>query len=196
MNDDCQKLLAERERKIKELEEKIRELERKLMKYEIKAVYSGIIPDDVLDELIKLPPERIVLEIGKYLRERSAKEEDTRKLDEVRREIESLTEDVRRAEERAEKIVKIELQSVTAKVGVDLTFTQKHDYDGSDVLFLSEDLMERLNVREGDYVAVKKDGIVNLRVLPYSKPGFVVLPTWAREKIGAKVNDYVEVVRK
>lgn len=61
---------------------------------------------------------------------------------------------------------------------------------------LGEDLMNALKVSEGDYIVVQKNGSVNLRVIPYSKSGFIVLPSWVREKIGAKLNDFVEVMKK
>jgi len=64
LDDECQKLLAEKEALIRELQGKVKELELKLKSYEIRDVYRGIIPDEVLGELIKLPPEQMVIEIG------------------------------------------------------------------------------------------------------------------------------------
>ncbi len=189
MDEECQKLLAEKDARIRELEERVKELERKIMRYELKSVYQGIIPDDVLEKILNLPPERMVIEIGKYLK-RQVSERSVEKLAEIKRGLEVAAKELKRTESGLGEA------KVTAVVGVDLAFTQKYDFEGSDVMLLSKDLMEKLGVGEGDYVTVRKDGSVNLRVLPYSKPGFIVLPSWVREKIGAKVKDRVEVVRR
>ncbi|WP_202320332.1 hypothetical protein [Archaeoglobus neptunius] len=201
MDEECQKLLAEKEETIRDLQEKIKELEMKLKAYEIRDVYRGIIPDDVLEKLVKLPPDQMVIEIGKYLREKAAgmesevKERNDKisKLKEGISEVASLTKD---AEVEATKAVELITGTVKAKVGVDLNFAQKYDFEGSDIAFLGEDLMETLKVEEGNYVTVRKNGSVNLRVMSYSKKGFVIVPTWVREKLGVKINDFVEVSRK
>ncbi len=183
--DDCEKLLAEKEAKIRELEEKIRELDKKLRRYELKSIYEGIIPENVLESILDLPPEKLVFEIGKYLKQ-SASEKT--KSDQFLKMKESL--------KTTETKEKLQESLVNARVGVDLAYTQKYDFEGSDVAFLSEDLAVKLGVREGEYVTVKKNGSINMRVQFYSKPGFIILPTWVRDKIGAKVNDSVEVVRR
>jgi len=136
-----------------------------------------------------LPPEMMLIEIGKYLREKTVEraELDAERV-RMEKEIGKTAEDIKTAEAK--------LAGVRARVGVDLNFTQRYDFSGSDVIFLGEDLMKTLGASEGDYIVVQKDGSVNLRVLPYAKSGFIVLPTWVREKIGAKVNDYVEVIKK
>ena len=198
MDDECQKLLAEKEAIIRELQEKVKELEAKLKSYEIREVYKGIIPDDVLEEFVKLPPEQMVIEIGRYLREKGStgQVEAKKTVNDVRQEIASVEEEVSKAEKEVEKTISTITGAAKTKVGVDLTFTQKYDYEGSDVAFLAEDIMNAIGVKEGEYVSVKKNGTVNLRVLPYSKEGFIVVPTWVREKLGVKVNDFVEVVRR
>jgi hypothetical protein len=56
--------------------------------------------------------------------------------------------------------------------------------------------MEKLGVEEDDYVLVKKNGFVRMRVIPHVGSGVIVMPTWAREKIGAKLNEEVEVIKK
>lgn len=190
MDEECQKLLNEKDELIRELQEKIKELEMKIKSYEIREVYRGILPDEVLEELVKLPPDQMVIEIGKYLKERESVQVGT---------VKERNEKIAKIKE-VEKI-KVETETkkdtiVNAKVGVDLNFTQRYDHEGSDVAFLAEDLMRAIGIEEGSYVEVKKDGSVNLKVIPYSKEGFIIVPTWVREKIGAKVNDYVEVVRK
>lgn len=204
MDEDCQKLLQEKDAVIKELQEKIKELEMKIRSYEIREIYRGILPDEVLEELVKLPPEQMVIEIGKYLRERGSAEkaatkaavESEEKISKVKEDISEVEKEVTKAESEVDRAIGAITGRVMAKVGVDLNFTQKYDYDGSDVAFLAEDIMRAIGVKEGGYVTVRKDGVVNLRVMPYSKDGFIVIPTWVRERIGAKVNDFVEVVRK
>lgn len=183
--DDCEKLLAEKDAKIRELEEKIRELEKKLRRYELKSIYDGIIPEDVLESILDLPPEKLVFEIGKYLKKsvpEKTKQDQPLKMKE--------------SPKTAETKEKYQESSINARVGVDLAYTHNYDFEGSDVAFLSEDLAVKLGVKEGDYVTVKKNGSINMRVQFYSKPGFIILPTWVRDKIGAKVNDFVEVVRR
>lgn len=198
MDDECQKLLAEKEALIRELQEKVRELESKLRSYEIREVYKGVIPDEVLEELVKLPPEQMVIEIGKYLKEKGSagQVEAKRTVTEIKQEIASVEEEVSKAEKEVDKTISAITGAAKAKVGVDLNFTQKYDNEGSDVAFLGEDIMKTLGVKEGEYITVKKNGVVNLRAIPYSKEGFIVIPTWVREKIGVKVNDFVEVVKK
>jgi len=198
MDDECQKLLAEKEALIRELQEKVKELKSKLRSYEIRDVYRGIIPDDVLEELVKLPPDQMVIEIGKYLREKgSAGQVEAKKtVTEMQKEIASVKERVSKAEKDVEETISAITGTAKAKVGVDLNFTQKYDHEGSDVAFLAEDIMKTLGVKEGEYISIKKNGVVNLRAIPYSKEGFIVLPTWVREKIGVKVNDIVEVTKK
>ncbi len=198
MDDECQKLLAEKDALIRELQEKVKELESKLRSYEIREVYRGVIPDDVLEEFVKLPPEQMVIEIGKYLKEKGSagQAEAKRTVTEMQKEIASVEEEVSKAEKDVEETITVITGAAKAKVGVDLNFTQKYDYEGSDVAFLAEDIMRTLGVKEGEYISVKKNGVVNLKAIPYSKEGFIVVPTWAREKIGAKVSDFVEVVKK
>jgi len=198
LDDECQKLLAEKEALIRELQGKVKELELKLKSYEIRDVYRGIIPDEVLGELIKLPPEQMVIEIGKYLREKgSTGQAESRKvLAEMRREMASVEEGLSMSERGVEKTISTITGVARAKVGVDLNFTQKYDHEGSDVAFLAEDIMKTLGVKEGEYISVKKNGVVNLRAIPYSKEGFIVVPAWVRVRIGAKVNDFVEVIKK
>lgn len=198
MDDECQKLLAEKEALIRELQKRVNELESKLRSYEIREVYRGIIPDDVLEELVKLPPDQMVIEIGKYLKEKGStgQIEAKKAVSDVKQEIASVEEEVSKAEKEVERTISTITGVAKAKVGVDLNFTQKYDYEGSDVAFLAEDVMNAIGVREGEYVSVRKNGIVNLKVIPYSKEGFIVVPTWVREKIGVKVNDFVEVVKK
>ncbi|WP_456467771.1 hypothetical protein [Archaeoglobus sp.] len=201
MDDECQKLLAEKDAVIRELQEKINELERKLRSYEIRDVYKGIIPDEVLEEFMKLTPEQMVIEIGKYLREKAgimetAVKERNEKISKMKGELLEVTETVKEAESGAEKTIEAISGVATAKVGVDLNFTQKYDYEDSDVAFLGEDLMKIIGAKEGDYVTVRKNGSVNLKVISYSKDGFIVVPTWVREKISAKVNDMVEVSKR
>ncbi len=184
-DEDCQKLLTEKDARIRELEERVKELERKIMRYGLMSVYQGIIPDDVLEKILNLPSEQMVIKIGKYLKRRVS-ERGVEKLSEIKRGLEVATKELKQAESGLGE------ERVTAVVGTDLAFTQKCDFEGSDVMLLSKDLMERLGVGEGDYVTVRKDGSVNLRVLPYPKPRFVVLlPSWVRGKIGAKVKDRV-----
>ncbi|TDA30512.1 MAG: hypothetical protein DSO00_01190 [Archaeoglobi archaeon] len=190
MDVDIQKIVEEKDKKIEELQSKLKELEKKLRYYEIKEIYQGLIPEDLLKKLMDLPPEIMVIEIGRYLREKNAEKtkSDEQKVcvekDKLNRTLAEL------------KIIETKLAAVKAKVGVDLNFTQRFDFEGSEVAFLSEDIMKSLGVSEDDYIIVQKDGSVTLRVIPYSKPGFVIVPTWVREKIGAKVNDVVEVVKK
>ncbi|MET1123912.1 MAG: hypothetical protein ABWW66_01450 [Archaeoglobaceae archaeon] len=177
---DCEKLLAEKDAKIKELEEKVRELESKLMKYELREVYRDIIPEDVLEEFLKLPPEKMVVEIGKYLKQIGRVGSGGKP---------------QKVEDRKVESGEVEEGIIRARVGVDLAFT-KYDFEGSDVMFLAKDIAERLGVNEGQYVTVRKNGSVNLRAIIYDRDGFVVLPSWVKEKIGAKVNDFVEIVRR
>ncbi|MCS7143518.1 MAG: hypothetical protein NZ879_00670 [Archaeoglobaceae archaeon] len=190
MDVDVRKIIEEKDKKIEELQAKIKDLERKLRYYEIKEIYHGLVPDDFLQKLMDLPPEIMVIEIGKYFREKSAEKS--------RREIEKTStgnEEIKKALEEL-KVIETKLGGVRAKVGADLNFTQRFDFSGSEVAFLGEDLMKSLGVSEGDYIVVQRDGSVTLRTLPYSKPGLVIVPTWVREKIGAKVNDMVEVVKR
>ncbi len=190
MDVDVRKIVEEKDKKIEELQSRIKELEKKLRYYEIKEIYQGLIPEDLLKKLIDLPAEIMVIEIGKYLREKNA---EKAKSDEQKVSMEK--EKLNRTFAEL-KNIETKLAAVKAKVGVDLNFTQRFDFEGSEVAFLSEDLMKSLGVLEEDYITVQKDGSVTLRVLPYSKPGFVIVPTWVREKIGAKVNDFVEVIKK
>jgi len=192
LDEECQKLLNEKDELISELQEKIKELEMKIKSYEIREIYRGILPDEVLEELVKLPPDQMVIEIGKYLKERESAQLEAVK---ERNEKVAKTKEVEEAKAEAET-KKDTTGIVRAKVGVDLNFTQKYDHEGSDVAFLAEDLMKAIGIEEGSYVEVRRDGSVNLKVIPYSKEGFIIVPTWVREKIGAKVNEYVEVVRK
>jgi len=200
MDEECQKIIAEKEATIRQLQERVRELEMKLRSYEIRDVYRGILPDDVLEELVKLPPDQMVIEIGKYLKKSSisqaALKERNEKISKIKEDIEELKQEVGKAELSTEATLGIVRGAARAKVGVDLTFAQKYDYEGSDFAFLAEDIMKTLNIKEGEYVTVKKNGSVNLRILPYSKEGFIIVPAWVREKIGVKVNEYVEVVSK
>lgn len=198
MDEECQKLLEEKDAVIKKLQEKINELERKLRSYEIRDVYKGIIPEEILEEFMKLSPEQMVIEIGKYLRKKSgdmqiAVKDRNDKIAKMKKEISEITETVKEAETSAERTIEVISGVVTAKVGIDLNFAQKYDYEGSDVAFLSEDLMKIIGAKEGEYISVKKVGSVNLKVKSYSKEGFIIVPTWVREKVGAKVNDMVEV---
>ncbi len=197
MDDECQKLLAEKDAIIRELQDKIKELESKIRSYEIRSVYQGIIPDEVLEEFMKLPPDQMVIEIGKYLREKAinAVEKDE-KIAKAKESISEVTEKIKEAENLTERVVEQIEGTARAKVGVDLTFTQKYDHEGSAVAFLGEDIMRVLGAEEGDYVTVRKNGSVNLRVVPYSKPGFIVIPSWVREKLGVKINDFVEVSKR
>lgn len=189
MDVDVRKIIEEKDKKIEELQAKVRELERKLRYYEIKDVYHGLVPEDFLQKLMDLPPEIMVIEIGKYFREKSAEKPKTDEKNCIgKEEINKTLEEL--------KSIETKLTGVKAKVGVDLNFTQRFDFDGSEVAFLSEDLMKSLGVSEDEYIIVHKEGSVTLRVLPYSKSGFIVVPTWVREKIGAKVNDTVEVVKR
>lgn len=190
MDVDVRKIIEEKEKKIEELQLKIKELERKLRYYELKEVYHGLVSEDFLQKLIDLPPEVMVIEIGKYFREKFAEK--------ARTELEKAStskEEIKKALEEL-KTIEAKLSGVKAKVGTDLNFTERFDFSGSEVAFLGEDLMKNLGVSQGDYVIVQKDDSVTLKVFPYSKSGFVVIPTWVREKIGAKVNDVVEVVKK
>ncbi len=198
MDDECQKLLAEKDALIRELQDKIKELEARIRSYEIRSVYQGIIPDDVLEEFMKLTPDQMVIEIGKYLRKKSTSisVEGEEKIARAKEELSEATEKIKEAEDLAEKVVEKISGTAKAKVGVDLTFTQKYDYEGSAMAFLGEDIMEVLKAREGDYVTVRKNGSVNLRVVPYSKPGFIIIPSWVREKLGVKINDFVEVSKR
>ena len=82
-------------------------------------------------------------------------------------------------------------ESVSAMVGVDLKFSQ--EYEESDFAFLSKSLMDTLNIKEGDYILVEKEGFVKLRAIPYRKSDMIVIPKWAREKIKTKVKDYVTI---
>lgn len=190
MDSDVKKIIAEKDRKIEELEAKIKELEKKLRYYEIREIYSGLVPDDLLWKLMELPPEIMLIEIGKYLRDRTV-ERAKMEVEKSQRGREELNKAVSEI-----KSVETKLSGIKARVGVDLNFTQRYDFSGSDIAFLGEDIMRNLGASEGDYVVVMKDGSVNLRVLPYTKSGFIVIPTWVREKIGAKVNDFVEVIRR
>jgi len=190
MDGDVRRLIEEKDKKIEELQAKIRELEKKLRYYEIREIYREIVPDELLQKLMDLPPEMMLIEIGKYLREKTV-ERARLDAERVQREKEELSKSVENI-----KTAEAKLSGVRARVGVDLNFTQRYDFSGSDVVFLGEDLMKTLGASEGDYIVVQKDGSVNLRVLPYTKSGFIVLPTWVREKIGAKVNDYVEVIKR
>jgi len=194
MDDECQKLLAEKDALIKELQDKIRELEAKIRSYEIRSVYQGIIPDDVLEEFMKLPPDQMVIEIGKYLRNKAVNVDE--RITRAKEDISEVAEKIKEAEDITEKVVEKISGAAKAKVGVDLTFTQKYDYDGSAVAFLGEDIMKTLGAEEGDYVTVRKKGSVNLRVIPYSKQGFIVIPSWVREKLEVKINDFVEVSKR
>lgn len=192
---ELKKIIEDKDRKIEELQARIRELERKLKFYEIREVYQGIIPDDVLQKLVELPPEAMVIEIGRYLKQVSFKTEkvlESKAAESVPKvELKSPTE-----ESKTESVVKVREGVAKARVGVDLSFTQRYDFTGSDVAMLGEDIMNAIKASEGDYIVVQKEGAVNLRVLPYSKPGFIVIPSWVRERIGAKVNDFVEVFKK
>ncbi|MEM1578260.1 MAG: hypothetical protein QXN34_01490 [Archaeoglobaceae archaeon] len=180
MDADIRKLIEEKDKKIEELQNKIKELEKKLRYYEIKEIYQGLLPDGVIQKLLDLPPEMMVIEIGKFLR--------GRKIDIAEAEKERL--------QPMEREVEVKSSTLKARVGIDLTFTQKFDFTGSDVAFVGEDIMNSLGISEGEYVVVQKNGSVNLRALPYTKAGFIVIPGWVREKIGAKVNDFVEVTKK
>lgn len=189
MDTDVRKIIEEKDKKIEELQAKVRELEKKLRYYEIKEIYSGLVPEDFLQRLMELPPEMMVIEIGRYLRERT--------MEKIKQEVERGQEREGRSTTVAElKSSETKITAVKARVGVDLNFTQRYDFSGSDVAFLGEDLMRSLGASEGDYVVVQKEGSVNLRVLPYVKAGFIVVPTWVREKLGAKVNDFVEVIKR
>jgi formylmethanofuran dehydrogenase subunit D len=88
------------------------------------------------------------------------------------------------------------IEIVKAKLSVDPDFLEEYDFDGCDYILLSQDLMEKLGVEEDDYVLVKKNGFVRMRVIPHVGSGVIVMPTWAREKIGAKLNEEVEVIKK
>lgn len=189
MDVDVRKIIEEKDKKIEELQAKIKELEKKLRYYEIRDIYHGLIPEDFLQKLMDLPPEIMVIEIGKYFREKSLEKTKTDDKSSVGK------EEINKALAGL-KSIETKLTGLKAKVGVDLNFTQKFDFDGSEVAFLGEDLIKSLGVSENDYIIVQKDGSVTLRVIPYSKEGFVVIPTWVRERIGAKVNDIVEVFRK
>lgn len=196
MESELRKIIEEKDRKIEELQSRIRELERKLKFYEIREVYQGIVPDEVLQKLVELPPEAMVIEIGKYLKQASFKAERVEsKPVESTPKIEVKEKPVVE-EQKVESSVKVKEGVAKARVGVDLAFTQRYDFQGSDVAMLGEDVMNSIRASEGDYVVVQKDGAVNLRALPYSKPGFIIIPSWVREKIGAKVNDFVEVFKK
>ncbi|MFN3384257.1 MAG: hypothetical protein ACK401_05115 [Archaeoglobaceae archaeon] len=197
MESEVRKLIEEKDKKIEELQAKIRELEKKLKFYEIREVYQGIIPDEVLQKIVELPPDAMVLEIGKYLKQASFKTErvaETRAV-ETTPKVEVKEKPVVE-EQKVESGVKLKEGVAKARVGVDLAFTQRYDFQGSDVAMLGEDVMHSIRASEGDYIVVQKEGAVNLRVLPYSKPGFIIIPSWVREKIGAKVNDFVEVSKK
>jgi len=190
MDSDIRKIIEEKDRMIEELQSKLKELEKKLRYYEIKDIYQGLIPEDLLKKFMDLPTELMVIEIGKYLREKFA--EKTKSSEQrVSTEKEKINTVL-----SAIKSIETKLTAVKAKVGVDLNFTQRFDFEGSEVAFLGEDLMKSLGVSEDEYIVVQKDGSVSLRALPYSKAGFIVVPTWVREKIGAKVNDLVEVIKK
>jgi len=189
MDVDIRKIIEEKDKKIEELQTKIKELERKLRYYEIKDIYQGLLPEDDLRRLLDLPPEQMIIELGKYLKERAEKSiVSTEKASESKEEIKKALEEI--------KTVETKLGGVKAKVGIDLNFTQRFDFEGSEVAFLGEDLMEKLGISGEEYILVQKNGGVVLRALPYSKSGFIVVPTWVREKIGAKVNDLVEVMKK
>ena len=196
MESELRKLIEEKDRKIEELQAKIRELEKRLKFYEIREVYQGIIPDEILQKIVELPPDAMVLEIGKYLRQSTFK---TERVAEVKAVESTSRVDVKEkpvVEEQKAESVKLKEGVAKARVGVDLAFTQRYDFQGSDVAMLGEDVMNSIRASEGDYIVVQKEGAVNLRVLPYSKPGFIIIPSWVREKIGAKVNDFVEVAKK
>lgn len=193
MDLELRKIIEEKDRKIEELQAKIRELEKKLKFYEIREIYQGIIPDDILQKLVEMPPEMIVIEIGRYLKQigfRTEKVAESKPAESASKELISIVEEAKGSG------VKLKEGVVRARVGVDLAFTQRYDFTGSDVAMLGEDIMNSIKASEGDYIVVQKEGSVNLRVLPYPKPGFIIIPTWVREKIGAKVNDFVEVFKK
>lgn len=194
MESELRKLIEEKDKKIEELQARIRELEKKLKFYEIREVYQGIIPDEILQKLAELPPEVMVIEIGKYLKQASFKTERVVETRESSPRVEVKEKPIE--EIKVEPSVKVREGVAKARVGVDLAFTQRYDFHGSDVAMLGEDVMNSIKVSEGDYVVVQKDSAVNLRVLPYSKPGFIIIPSWVREKIGAKINDFVEVAKK
>ncbi len=183
-----EKMLAEKEAEIQRLRSEVQELKSKLLACEMKMVYHGIIPDDVIEELVKLPPEKIVIEVGRYLRELlgnlEIREDDT---------LEISLERVSRIKEELEGESG---DRVKATVIVDPEFCEEYDYDGCDSVLLSQDIMSVLGVVEDDYVLIKKNGYVRMRVLPYPGSRVVVLPTWAREKIGVKVNEEVEIIKK
>ncbi|MCS7130038.1 MAG: hypothetical protein NZ872_01310 [Archaeoglobaceae archaeon] len=189
MDADVRKIIDEKDKKIEELQARVKELERKVRYYEIKEVYRDLLPEDFLQRLVELPPEMMVLELGKYLRGMT-----TEKVKPVVEKSYKEKEEIKAPEPKEVPIPKP--AGVKAKVGLDLNFTQRYDYSGSDVAFLGEDLMKSLGASEGDYIVVQKESSVNLRVLPYTKPGFIVVPTWVREKIGAKINDFVEVIKR
>ena len=160
MDEECRRLLAEKDKEIEELKKKI-------IFYELKLTYQGIIDDNELERIVNLPPEQIVIEIGKLLKENK-----------------------KRAVERYETVLGIG----EAMVGVDLAFTQKYDFDDSDVIFVSKNIMSTLGINEGEYVEIKKDDVVQLKAISYSKkPNFVIMPTWAKNKINAKVKDVVKI---
>lgn len=189
MDADVRKIIDEKDKKIEELQARVRELEKKVRYYEMREVYREILPEDFLQRLVELPPEIMILELGKYLRG-------------------VMTEKVKTVAERSYKekgeTKPLEFKETTlyrstgvkAKVGLDLNFTQKYDYSGSDVAFLGEDLMKSIGASEGDYIVVQKEGSVNLKVIPCTKSGFIIIPTWVRERIGAKINDFVEVIKR
>lgn len=188
MGPNTEKIIKEKDEKIQQLEAKVRELEKKLRYYEIKEVYQGLVPEEFLQKLMELPPEMMVIEIGRYFRERSAESMGSEKVSKNMKEINRAISEL--------KSIEMKLNGIKAKLGIDLNFAQKYDFNGSEVAFLGEDIMKSLGISEGDYIIVQKEGGATLRVLPYSKPGFVVVPTWVRERIKAKVNDFVEVIRR
>ncbi|MEM0330886.1 MAG: hypothetical protein QXU17_05915 [Archaeoglobaceae archaeon] len=168
MDLNTEKIIKENNEKTQELETKVIELERRLRYYEIREIYQGLLPEELLQKLLELPPEMVV--IGKYFKERSAESMKSEKASKHMGDGRMLPEP---------KSVEMKLNGIKAKIGSDLNFAQKYDFNGS--------------VAEGDYVIQKESG-ATLGVLPYSKPGFVVVPTWVRERI--KVNDFVEVVKR
>ncbi|MDI9609997.1 MAG: hypothetical protein QFX36_01575 [Archaeoglobales archaeon] len=190
MDADVRKIIDEKDKKIEELQAKVKELEKKVRYYEIKEIYRDILPEDFLQRLVELPPEVMIIELGRYLRGASAEKAKTGAEKSYKEK-----EEVTRATEIKEAVTP-KSTGFKAKVGLDLNFTQRYDFSGSDVAFLGEDLMKSLGASEGDYIVVQKEGSVNLRVLPYTKPGFIVVPTWVRDKIGAKINDFVEVIKR
>ncbi|RLI79416.1 hypothetical protein DRP05_03925 [Archaeoglobales archaeon] len=160
MDEECKKLLAEKDKEIEKLKKKI-------MFYELKLTYQDIIEDEELERIVNLPPEQIVIEIGKLLKE----------------------------DKKRTVIGKKEaaLGVGEAIVNIDLAFTQKYDFNNSNVAFVSKNIMKDLGIKEGDQVMIEKDDVVQLKAISYSKPNFVIIPTWAKNKINAKIKDIVKV---